>query len=387
MIKSDSSNRSETKGRRRCRSVGGESPTPSTRIDAPHEQAVLSSAPQPEAPAAVNDETTGEQVRLQALQLANYLRGRQKELDAREAQLNSRIAGFESDFRAARLWLDERRAELAGGCAETGARAALLDEREEELARRERTVFERERALNERHQELTRREKEFEERLERLAVAETARERNESAAAECLTNAQLRADELERLADERRRAMADLDRQRQAVARRAEHVDKSKASLLQLREELGRMHRETLEIRLATEELWVQLSGAAPPAALTRSLGQIRTRLAEQYAQANAELAEQKKELEVVRGRLEGQLDKLLDRKRQFDKWVADRQRECDGQASRLIAREERLAREEEHLREEAERWRAERLKFQRELKRFKAGRSARRSGNAAAAC
>ena len=71
--------------------------------------------------------------------------------------------------------------------------------------------------------------------------------------------------------------------------------------LEELRAELGRMHRETLEIRLATEELWVQVSGVAPPAVLTRSLGQIRARLADHYRLAGSELDEQKEELQTIR--------------------------------------------------------------------------------------
>ena len=115
----------------------------------------------------------------------------------------------------------------------------------------------------------------------------------------------------DQIAAEHREAMAELEQNRQALQRRADHVDQSRSALKQLRGELGRMHRETLEIRLATEELSAQLSGAAPPAALIRSLGHIRTKLADQYRQASAELAQQKQELEAVRKELAGGYDTL----------------------------------------------------------------------------
>ena len=42
------------------------------------------------------EETAADQLRLQAAQLANHLRDRQRELDRREAELNAQIARFES---------------------------------------------------------------------------------------------------------------------------------------------------------------------------------------------------------------------------------------------------------------------------------------------------
>ena len=76
-------------------------PTSMTRVDAPHEAPELArgyAADEP-APAAalVPDEPLSEQISLQASQLAMHLRGRQEALDHREAELNSRIARFESE--------------------------------------------------------------------------------------------------------------------------------------------------------------------------------------------------------------------------------------------------------------------------------------------------
>ena len=377
MTKAGSRSSTDTKGLRQNPSPQSRTLTPSIRVDAPHEMdasisgsgADLSADPL----AAPADDSAAEQLGLETLQLAAYLSSRQKELDAREAELNSHIASCDSEARAARLWLEQRQADLAvadaaldGQRQELTARAAALDEREAELTRRQRKALEREQALSQRQRALSLREQEFEERLERLAVAETARDKNGEEAAQRCARMRRQTAAGERLAADHNRAAADLERKRQAVQRRAEHVDKCRASLLQLREELGRMHRETLEIRLATEELWVQLSGAAPPAAVTRSLGHIRTRLAEQYAQANAELAEQKKELDTIRLQLNAQLEKLRDQKRLFEQWATARGRDCETQAARLVAREEQLQREENQLRAEADRWRAEQAAFQR---------------------
>ena len=359
------------------------------RIDPPHEVETpiseSSLGQQPPAAKRVADEPAAEQIRLQADQLAGHLRGRQKELDHREAELNSRIARLESDARSARLWLSQREADLAS--------------RGEELAKQQ--------------EELLHRQEEVEKRLARLAAAEAAQQRRESPALQAdvgaatprtLAARQRQLDEArpaeaqaetqklheqllsqqrafaeeaaairEQMAAEHRQAMADLERSRQTVQRRADHVDRCRAALGQLRAELGRMHRETLEIRLATEELWVQLSGAAPPAALTRSLGRIRTKLADQYRQANAELADQRKELEAIRQQLIRQHETLVEQKRRFDSWAAGRQEECQQQASRLVAREQQLHCEELQLREQSRCWQAERIECQQELRRLRA--------------
>lgn len=175
------------------------------------------------------------------------------------------------------------------------------------------------------------------------------------------------------MADEQRRAMADLEKKRQSLARRSEHVDHCQASLEELRGELDQMHRETLEIRLATEELWVQLSGAAPPASLTRSLSQIRARLADRYRLANDDLARQRRGLETIRDELTRQHDKLAQQKDAVRRWSVQREEEIEAQAARLVAREQELDRQEAEMENEARRWQAERLGYCQEIQRLRA--------------
>ncbi len=77
--------------------------------------------------AALNDESTpGDRLQLQADQLTSHLRLRLREVDRREAALNSTLAEQENEVRGARLWFRERQRELA-------ERAADLDRREQEL--------------------------------------------------------------------------------------------------------------------------------------------------------------------------------------------------------------------------------------------------------------
>ncbi|MFH1920565.1 MAG: hypothetical protein ABIP48_11845 [Planctomycetota bacterium] len=453
---------------------------PETRIDAAH----LLIRAQPEPPpvkgpqvrekATVATETAGaaplgEQIRAQAVQLAEYLRGRQRDLDHRESQLHAQLARLENEARSERMSLNERAALLEEKARELKAReddiVAAEAERErgrkslDDLARREEAVGLREKQLDvlaaslrnseeaarrkrerarealryqkqkidthrEASQQLVRQMLDGVERRRRAAEAEAARLREQACQpspellqreeqlreatralearqeqldqAEALAaDARAEADKLrEQLAEDRRTlreqaraerrrmaaaerfALAELEAKRESLERRSEHVDECQTALEQLRSELETMHRETLEIRLATEELRVQLSGSASPATTTRSLEKVRAKLADHYRAANAELAEKGKELRILRNRLAEEHQKLLGKKEEFEQWAADRQQEIEGYAQRLIAREEEMERQEAVFNELTQRWQTDQLRYQQEIRRLKAQQS-----------
>jgi chromosome segregation ATPase len=215
------------------------------------------------------------------------------------------------------------------------------------------------------------RELEVAERQTAEAQAEISRIRAQLLAERKAHRDEVRTERQQMAADERR-AFAELEKKRELLEQRADHVEQCRAALEQFRTELKRLHRETLEIRLATEELWAQLSDAAPPAALTRSLGRIRTQLADEYRLANAELLEQKKELASIRDQLVEQYEKLRHERRQFDCAAAARRQEADEQAARLIAREHELEDAESRFTAESQRWEIERREYQQEIRRLR---------------
>lgn len=284
-------------------------------------------------------------------ELARHLRERQQELDHREAELNAWAAQLERDTRAAKLWLEERNAELE----EAAQPAETILVQDEAIRRMAETLAERERRLAESESEL-----------------ETRRAALQNFHVQLTADRQLLEEETrtqrQQLAAEQIRLATDMERKRCQVQQRSEQADQAHAALEQLRAELGRMHRETLEIRLATEELWAELSGSAPPAALTRSLGQIRSRLADHYRMANLELYEKKEELEQLRGQLSAQYEKLVRQKRNFDAWAAECREEVEEQATRLLARGEDLDHREADMGEYARRTQAEKLELQAEI-------------------
>jgi hypothetical protein len=385
MTKPKSVGTPETARSRQNTGASDGNPAAITRIDPPHEVSLAGSGPsavEPSPPAAsMPIDATPERVRLQADQLAGHLRNRQKELDHREAELNSQAARLESDARTARLWLSEREADLA-------SRSELLAKREQEVEKQtlalgateadrqtlvSASTAEKEEQLRRAAEALALQKKRLDEAESRLAEVQAETERSQKQFLQQQRESQEEIASLrEQLVAEHQQAMTELAKKRRTVERRADHVDHCRAALKQLRGELGRMHRETLEIRLATEELWVQLAGAAPPAALTRSLGRIRSKLAEQYHHDESELAEQRKELEALREQLIQQHAALVAQKRQFEQWAIGRQDDCERQASRLSAREEQLRREEVEHFQQSQGWQAERMKYHQELRRLR---------------
>ena len=301
-------------------------------------------------------EPVSRQVQHQAAQLAEHLRGRENELDRREAELNARAAQLERDASTARLWLSERMAELDETPKPSEAEVA---QREESLRRTAATLAQRSRELDATEMRLDAQQAEIT-TLHEQVIADGRRQEEET------RNQRLRLDKAHA------EQTVALEEKRRDLERRAVQLDQSQAALVQLRGELDHMHRETLEIRLATEELWAELSGEVPPATLTRSLGRIRGQLAEHYRLANAELHSQKMELDGLRENLAQQHEKLIRQKSQFDAWVASCREEVERQSARLVGRSDELDQEAARLREQSRIWQAQRLANEQELRRLR---------------
>ncbi|MGA2061889.1 MAG: hypothetical protein ABSG67_15495 [Thermoguttaceae bacterium] len=334
------------------------------------------------------DDITSEQLQRQAEQLAHFLRDRQRELDHREAHLNAEIAQLETDLRKERLCFSEREAEQELRRQELDNREKEILERLERLAAadaalKRKTGAEAELAARSAGQTLEnaqsarqawnlndQRQRQLEEAENRLAQAQAETQKFQ----EQLTaqRRELREEihrERQRLIREQRQTLAELEKKREVLERRAKHAEQCRTGLLELRGELQQMHRETLEIRLATEELWIKLSGAAPPDALTHPLGRIRNRLADQYRLANAELLKQKEELEGIRDQLVEQYRNLVEQKQQFEGRMDAGREESQQQAAMLIAREQALLEQQTRFEEESQQWRVARMQYEQEIR------------------
>ncbi len=232
-------------------------------------------------------------------------------------------------------------------------------------------------ALVQREQELQRQRQELEYRWKVFREAESAlaQERAEVTLARGeLQNAiaqRLHEREAERLrtAEAQKSAESELRRQQQAVEERTARLDARQRELDRLQVKLHRAQQETLEMRLATEEIWGQLSGVLPAAALTKSVGRLRNRLADQFRLAAEDLLEQREAIELSRARLEDQLARLVEQRTQLQQWLQRRQQELQMQAEGLAAKEQELVEQEMHLESLRGGWQAERARYQREIR------------------
>jgi chromosome segregation ATPase len=179
-----------------------------------------------------------QQVRTQAVQLADHLAARQVELDRREADLNARSAEFAANCDKARRWFSEREADL------------------EQL--RQRWIEE--------HQK---------------AKAELSAARRQ-------------------LDEEQRRDWAEIQEKRRVLQQRAEQLDHASGAIRQVHEEVARLHRETLQMRLANEELLTRVAPSMQADMHQRTLKEIRLKLSEEFRRASDELIRKRQELLAV---------------------------------------------------------------------------------------
>jgi hypothetical protein len=166
-------------------------------------------------------------------------------------------------------------------------------------------------------------------------------------------------------------AQADRQHRTAQLDQREAEIDARENALAQMHAELRATQREVLEMRLATEETWAQLSGALAPASLTRSISQVRAKLADHYRSTLEEIAGRSQQLEAVRQDLAQQLAAIEDERHELGGWAERRHADIEQQASRLVAREQELDRQQHHYEQMESQWCIERTDYQAEIRRL----------------
>jgi chromosome segregation ATPase len=173
------------------------------------------------------------------------------------------------------------------------------------------------------------------------------------------------------LAAQQQVSQTELQHRTQQLEQRETEIDSREGALVQLQAELRTTQREVLEMRLATEETWAQLSGALAPASLTRSISQVRAKLADHYRVTLDELAERSTQLETVRRELSQQLQSLESQRAELNAWAERRHSDIEAQAARLVAREQELDRQQLNYEQMESQWHIERSDYQGEIRRL----------------
>ncbi len=410
-------------------------PIATTRVDAPHappappehafpdDPAEWSPAPGVDASAVEN----AEQMFIQAGQLAALLQRRQRELDRREAQLHARSARLEEEVRELRLWHHEKEAELTD-------RQRVLDEQDAALQKRaaaaeaaETRRRQIEQQWGERERQLDRQQKEFErqhagtlglqkqlERAQQALVQQTGELEHQRRAFEekarqfaegskssrqCLLEAEKTLREQHEKAENERRALSaekeqllerarvehaavfrqqqqhetELEIKREQLVRRSEQLRRRSAALDQLEQDIGRRHRETLEARLAAEQLNQRLRGDAESEEVQRYEREIDDAIRQSYEHLEARRVQQRAELAEAAAQLDMRLDELEPRRRELAAWLAQQSRQLDDRREQCARQQREL---DERLRQCVEReaaWRRERGELIAQVRRLEA--------------
>ena len=351
------------------------------------------------------------------------LANRQEELDQRQAKLDEQsqsLAAERAKFGELQSRLDERSCSLDKKSAELKDQDKEFSERQdqvnkklteiqhkelsieqskEQLAIAGKDLEERERRLELRHQEIEtaidryerldvaeRRIVELQESLAAFAKREVLLEETESVlAAELADLAKQREDhtrqchlEKQSLAAERNTFEEDkaawLAEQKsliEASERRQAEIDRRETALERMQTELQTTQRELLEMRLATEETWAQLTGILAPAALTKSISKVRAELADHYQHALQQLSEGRGKLREASAKISTEFEALEKRHMAVEEWAARRHDDLGQAAARLEGRENELNRQQRQYEAFEARWAAERESYRQQIKKL----------------
>ena len=316
------------------------------------------------------------------------LDARQSELNARETRLvalDSRLTEFERRLAEQAGEIEFQRAEVQQGRTTQDERAASLTAQQRGLEFRQREIetallrFERLGIVEQKMAEVEQQADAFAMRSNYLDNAELMLAERQMQLGE--VQRELERDKLafeNQVTRDRRNQAAELqtvqakvDDDQQRLNKREAGLDQRERALEEVAEQLRTTQREALEMRLATEETWLQLQGVLAPATLTRSVGQIRNRLADHFRLESEEVRRQRGELEEVRRELSIQLNALQHERQELQQWSQSRETNVEEQAARLVGREAELDAQQLHYEAAERRWQTQRGEYQQEVQRL----------------
>ena len=178
--------------------------------------------------------------------------------------------------------------------------------------------------------------------------------------------------EEERIGKQKSIDRAEREQHQELLQRRGEELSKRQAALDQMQANVTRTHREALELRLATEQLWSQLGEKISPQELADTLGQLRAKLNEHYETAADGLSKRRDELQTMAIRLDEQQSRLGEDRAELQSWFDRRNEEIEFQAARLVAREQEL---ESHAAQNSllrKQWEEQRHEYEDEIRRLR---------------
>ena len=124
---------------------------------------------------------------------------------------------------------------------------------------------------------------------------------------------------------ERRIQQADIRRQKEGLATLSESLEGRRGRLDKLRSELEETHRATLEMRLAVEEAWAQLTQGVGQDEARKQVEQVRESLLGYYQQMRGSLEGQTREYLAAQATFDQQRFEFAEERQQLTNWFAAR--------------------------------------------------------------
>ena len=127
---------------------------------------------------------------------------------------------------------------------------------------------------------------------------------------------------------ERQIQQSELLRQQELYSSHADSLETRRIRLEKLRTELEDTHRSTLEMRLAVEEAWVELTQAAGQEAARQRVEQVRNTLVGYHRQLHEGLVEQRREHLESQTKFERLRAEFHDERQKLMEWISTRDQE-----------------------------------------------------------
>ncbi len=255
--------------------------------------------------------------------LENRLRFQQEHL----AKARQEIQAAQNEFR--------RESQRARGQLEEGD--AIIRLRQSQLDRVRALLEERERSVNREREMLFKSQRAFEQFTEHDRE-QIKRER----------------DEWER---EQGGQLADLRRQQDMLALHANNLEGRRERLDKLRAELEETHRTTLEMRMAIEEAWAQMTQSCGVDVAQQRLDQAQQQLSGHYRGLRDALIEQRGELDEMRQLFQTQRDEFRAEQQTLSEWATSQERSLREREGDLQTQAEQLNVRESAWRSASQRW------------------------------
>jgi chromosome segregation ATPase len=161
---------------------------------------------------------------------------------------------------------------------------------------------------------------------------------------------------------------SEMESERRLLAERKIELDRRKSVLQRMQDETQALHREALEMRLTTEQLWIELSEKAPADHVNELLASLRGRLDEHYTAQQKTIGDRKSELVDLKQLIEAKQEDIREQSSKLQEWVESRHDEIKSFAAEVDAREMLLDHREHRMREEFAKWEAQRGSYQQQL-------------------